>query len=346
MRRTVFTPKLVGVLILASFAAAAGCHRKPAPPRGAGLPAAAVRVRPVEKKGWVATEELVGTVRARTRATIEAKVSGRIAQLPVVAGQAVDEGDLLVLLEVREVQARLDQAKAVAQQAAQDLKRFETLLEQKAATQSEYDAVQARFAVTTAAVAEADTILAYARITAPFHGVISRKLAEVGDLASPGRPLLDLEDPSSLRLEADVPEALIGRVRLGDKLLVRHGARTNDFEGVVSELAPMADPNTRTFRVKLDLPPEGGLRLGQFGRVAVPVEEIVSIRIPVSALVVRGQMEMVFVVVEQTAQLRLVKTGRRMGDEVEIVSGLEAGEPLVIEGAAALRDGQPVEVGS
>ena len=284
------------------------------------------------------------TVRARVRATLEAKISGRIDQLPVVAGQAVKKGDLLVQLEVREVQARLDQAKAVEQQAAQDRKRFETLLAQKAVTQAEYDAIQARAEVAAASVAEAETMLGYARITAPFDGVISRRLAEVGDLASPGRPLLELEDPGSLRLEADVPEALIDRVQLGSKLPVRVGSRTNDLEGVASELAPTADPNTRTFRVKLDLPPESGLRLGQFGRVAVPVGEIASIRVPLSALVVRGQMEMVFVVVDQHAQLRLVKTGKRIGIEIEIVSGLDVGEPVVIEGGAALLDGQPVEV--
>ncbi len=344
MTKLAFPPTTTCALALLILSQTPGCGRKPDASSEVKLPSASVRARPVEAKRWLATEEVVGTIRARVRATLEAKISGRIGQLPVVAGQIVKKGDLLIQLEVREVQARLDQARAVEQQAAQDRKRFETLLAQKAVTQAEYDAVQARAEVAAASLAEAETMLGYALITAPFDGVISRRLAEVGDLASPGRPLLELEDPGSLRLEADVPEALIDRVQLGITLPVRVGARTNALEGVVSELAPMADPNTRTFRVKLDLPPESGLRLGQFGRVAVPVDEITSTRIPSSALVVRGQMEMVFVVVDQHARLRLVKTGKRIGDETEIVSGLEVGEAVVVEGGVALVDGQPVEV--
>jgi len=181
-------------------------------------------------------------------------------------------------------------------------------------------------------------------VVAPFDGVITRKLADVGDLASPGRPLLELEDPNSLRLEADVPEALVGRIQMAGPMPVRVALVGNDLAGVVSEVSPAADPNSRTFRVKLDLPPTAGLRLGQFGRVVVPLGETASVRVPATALVVRGQMEIVFVAASQKAQLRLVKTGKRVSDEIEIVSGLNPGESIVVDGAGALRDGQPLEV--
>ncbi len=117
-------------------------------------------------------------------------------------------------------------------------------------------------------------------IVAPFDGVITRKLADVGDLAAPGKPLLQMENPDTLRLEADVPEALIGNVKLGDKLAVRIAAVTNEIEGTVAEMSPTADPNSRTYLVKLDLPGATGLRSGQFGRVAVPVGEVSAIRVP------------------------------------------------------------------
>jgi RND family efflux transporter MFP subunit len=321
-----------------------GCHKPSEPLPAAQLPTVTVRAQPVQTKIYSATEEVVGTVRAKLRATLEAKVSGRIEKMPVSAGQLVKKGDLLAQLEVREVQAKLDQAKAVREQSARDRQRLEALLQQKAVTQQEYDAVLARFRVSEAAVSEAQTMLDYATITAPFDGVITRKLAEVGDLASPGRALLELEDPNALRLEADVPEALLERVQAGGKLPVRIGALTNAVPGTVSEIAPIADPNSRTFRVKLDMPPNAGLRSGQFGRLVVPVGESSNLRVPASALVRRGQMEMVFVAAKNQAQLRLVKTGRRLGDEIEILSGLEAGELIVTEGAAALVDGQPVEV--
>jgi len=105
----------------------------------------------------------------------------------------------------------------------------------------------------------------------------------------------------------------------------------------------VADPSSRTFNVTLDLPANAGLRAGQFARVAIPIGETRALRVPALAVVQRGQMELVFVVVNQQANLRLVKTGKRIGDAVELVSGVSAGELIVVEGADRLRDGQPVE---
>ncbi|HEU0011459.1 MAG TPA: efflux RND transporter periplasmic adaptor subunit, partial [Verrucomicrobiae bacterium] len=113
--------------------------------------------------------------------------------------------------------------------------------------------------------------------------------------------------------------------------------------GVVSEIAPVADPASRTFNVKLDLPANAGLRAGQFARVTIPVGETRALRLPLSAVVQRGQMELVFVAENRHAQLRLVKTGKRIGNAVELVSGVTVGEQVVVEGASRLRDGQPIE---
>jgi RND family efflux transporter MFP subunit len=233
---------------------------------------------------------------------------------------------------------------AVRQQAEADLKRLASLYEQKILSPAEFDSAQARARISTASLAEAETLLGYTKVTAPFSGVITRKYADVGDLATPGKPLLEMEDSTALRLEADVPEAVVGKLKLGDKLPVRISALENGLEGIVSEIAPAADPNSRTFLVKLDLPNVPGLRAGQFGRVAMPVGETSALRVPISAVVQRGQMEIVFVVSDGKAQLRLVKTGKRIGDEVELVSGVSAGEKIVTENAAGLIDGQPLTV--
>jgi RND family efflux transporter MFP subunit len=187
-------------------------------------------------------------------------------------------------------------------------------------------------------------MLGYAKVAAPFDGVVSRKFADIGDLASPGRPLVELEDPRALRLEADVPEALISHVQQGAKMAVRVSTLNDWLEGVVSEIAPAADLNSRTFRVKLDLPNTPGLRVGLFGRVAVPVGESLEPRVPAGALVQRGQMEMVFIVTEGHARMRLVKSGKRYGDEVELVSGVNPGEQIAVAGATDLLDGQPVSI--
>ena len=319
-----------------------GCGDKPRDTSATSRPPVAVRVRIAESKSRVATEEDVGTVRAKLHAVIEAKVSGRIEQMLVVPGQMVTAGELLVQLDAREVQARLDQADAVRQQAESDLKRATDLIQQKILSQSEYDAAQSKFRVADAAATEAKTLIGYTRVTAPFAGVITRKYADVGDLAAPGKPLLEMEDARDLQLETDVPEAVIGHLALGDKLEVRVSGVSNELAGAVSEIAPSADPNSRTFLVKLDLPPAPGLRAGQFGRVSVPVGENSALRVPATAVLQRGEMELVFVVANGHAQLRLVKTGERVGNEVELVSGVDTGELVVTEGAAQLLDGQSV----
>jgi len=334
------------LLVLTAIAASpllSGCH-KPAEPVRSELPAASVPVLTVERKCRAATEDVVGTVRPELSAAIEAKVSGRISRLLVVPGQLVKAGERLIQLDAHEIQSRLDQATAARQQAENDLKRATDLLQQKILSQSEFDNAQSKFRQFAAAEAEAKTMLGYTDILAPFDGVITRKLADVGDLAQPGKPLLQMENPNTLRFEADVPEALIGNVKLGDKLAVRIAGVGREIEGTVSEMSPAADPNSRTYLVKLDLPGAQGVRSGQFGRVAVPTGEVSAIRVPAAAVIQRGQMELVFVVASGHAELRLVKSGSRIGDELELVSGLNPGELVVTDGSAALTDGQPVTI--
>ncbi len=253
-------------------------------------------------------------------------------------------GDLIAQLDAREIQARLDQAMAIREQATRDLDRSRTLLQQQGTSQAAFDAAQAQERIAAGALKEAEAMLAYTKVVAPFDGVITRKLADVGDLATPGKPIAEMEDPRALRFEADVPEALIGNVKLGAKLAVRIGARMAAITGAVVEVAPVAEATSRTFLVKLDLPAAEGMRSGQFGRVHVPMGETHSLHVPISALVLRGQMATVFVVDKQNAQLRLVRTGKRTDIEVELLSGISPGESVVIEGADKLRDGQPVTV--
>ena len=335
-----------GIVFLAAILslAPAGCGRKTDRVQTVSFPTAIVRTKIVESKSRVATEEVVGTVRAKLRSVIEAKISGKIEQLLVVPGQQVKAGELLATIDAREVQARYDQALAVGQQTDADLKRLTSLFEQKILSQAEFDNVQSKARVANAAVIETEAMLGYTKVVAPFAGVITRKHADVGALATPGKPLLEMEDSTALRIEADVPEAVISRLSLNDRLLVRIAAIETNLEANISEIAPAADPGSRTFLVKLDLPAVPGLRAGQFGRVAVPVGETSALRVPASAVIQRGQMEIVFVARDGNAQLRLVKTGKRIGGEVELVSGIEAGEKIVTEGAVNLMDGQPLTI--
>lgn len=335
---------LVGLLCAGLFSA--GCGAKPEPAKGTSpsLPTAKVRVQTAESKPQKLTEEVVGTVRAKLHATLEAKLSGRIAKLPVVLGQRVKAGDLVVRLDAPEIAARLEQAEASLQQAERDWKRTSTLFEQQSVTRAEQDAVEARRRLAKGAVAEATAMMSYVEVVAPFDGVVTKKWVDVGDLAAPGKPLISIEDPSVLQLEADVPQAIASQIQREARLAARVDGVSGELTGTVSEIAPAADSVSRTFRVKVDLSPQPGLSSGQFARLLVPVGESRSLRVPAAAVVSRGQLEIVFVVVNQHAQLRLIKTGQRFGDAWEVLSGLDAGDSVVIEGAAQLTDGQPVEV--
>ena len=337
---------LAGLTALLGAGFTAGCHRAHPPAEsGPALPPVSVSVAPVTVGTLAATEEVVGTVRPRVEVTLEAKVSGRIEKLPVEVGARVSQGDLIAALDVREIQAQLAQAGAAEKTAERALARYGPLRKQEAGTQAEYDAVEARQRIAAAAVDQARSMLGYARITAPLDGVVTRKLAEVGDLAAPGRPIITLEEVGRYRLEADVPEALVDRLHLDDTLAVRLASRTEPLEGKVIELAPAADPGSHTFRVKIALPTVPGLRSGQFGRAFVPLAGAPSLQVPTSAVQQRGQLEMVFVVTNNIARMRLVKTGRQGDGRVEILSGLAAGEVIVVKGATRLRDGQPVRTG-
>jgi membrane fusion protein (multidrug efflux system) len=320
-----------------------GCSRRSETVGASALPVAVVKTAVAEAKPLLAVEEVVGTVRSKTRAVIEARVGGRIELLAASPGQLMKPGDVIAQLDVREIQARLDQAKVTLEQANRDLERYTVLLQQNVLTKAEFDTAEARQRIAKAAVTETETMLGYAKVTAPFAGVITRKLADVGDIAAPGRGIVELEDPVALRVEANVPEGLVRLIKLGDRLGVSSVELSTPVSAAASEIAPASDPASRTSLVKLDLPPNSGLRLGQFVRVAVPVGEKNSLRLVASAVVLRGQMEMVFVVTNQTAQMRLVKSGRSMDGEVEIVSGLGAGERVVVEGAQTLLDGQPLQ---
>jgi len=323
----------------------AGCHKAHQGHTAAEpeLPSVQVCTQTVEAKPLVSVEEVVGTVRAKLRATIEAKTTGRITDMPVVLGQKVKAGEPLARLYAPEIKARLEQAETTLQQAERDSNRLSSLLNQNAVARADFEAADTRYRVAKGAVAEARAMMGYVDILAPFDGVVTRKWVDVGDQAAPGKPLVDIEDPSKLRLEADVPEAIASKIKQDACMTIRLGQSTGDLSGTIAEIAPIADPISRTFRVKLDMPTSPGLMSGQFARLIVPVGENTSMRVPTSAVVQRGQMEILFVVENQHARLHLVKTGRRVNDETEILSGLDSGDSVVLDNPQQLVDGQPVK---
>lgn len=303
-----------------------------------------VKLAAVQVDQASSAERVPGNVRPAVDVTIEAKISGRISKLLVKEGDLVKSGQLLVEIDAKEIQAKLDQALASKRQAEQDLERFAKLLPSGAVTKQEYDTAVARANVTKAGVEEASAVLAYAHIEAPFDGVVTKKSANEGDLALPGKPLLSLEKQELYRFEADVPETLSAGVTSGKSLQVRLAGVEEELAGSVAEISPTTDPSSRTLHVKLDLPSNPLLRSGQFGYVLVPVRGRAEMRIPLAALVERGQMELVFVERDGAAELRLVRSGKRDAHTVEILSGLSAGDKIVTSDPARLHEGDKLEV--
>ena len=196
-------PRLL-VTVAAAMALVA-CHAKKEAAGLESLPSVAVRTIVAESKARPSSEEVVGTVRAKLHAVIEAKVSGRIEALLVAPGQTVKAGDLIAQLDAREIQAKLDQALALREQATRDLARSRELLDKKITTQAEFDAVQARARVAEGAAREMETMLGYTKVVAPFDGIVTRKLADVGDLAAPGKAIIEMEDPQRASLRGRRP---------------------------------------------------------------------------------------------------------------------------------------------
>jgi membrane fusion protein (multidrug efflux system) len=335
--------KIILTALLAVAGAGCGKHEESGAP-APKAPPVAVEVTEVAVQPLWDEEEVVGNVEAAQRAVLSAKVTGVIDSLKVAPGARVTRGGVLATIDAREIRARLDSAVAAQDQAKKDFARIERLLQSGSSTRQEFDAATTRLRTADAALVEARTMLQYTEITAPFDGVVTRKMVEVGDLATPGKPLLEMENSSLLRFECQIPEALIDRVQMGAELPVAIDAAGAALTGKVSEIAPSASAGSRTFLVKLDLPPAEKLRAGQFGRVSVPVRERPAVLVAEGAVVRRGQIESVFVIEEGVARLRLVKTGRRHNGQVEVISGLTGGEKVASKDAHLLRDGAAVEV--
>jgi RND family efflux transporter MFP subunit len=245
-----------------------------------------------------------------------------------------------VKLSAREVDARLEQTRAVSAQAARDRARATSLVGQGAISVADYEAAMSQWTVALARQAEASSIAERRVLRAPFAGVITSKIASIGDTALPGQPLLVLEARSALRLEAQVPETAGERLAIGDAVPVR--IEGLELEGRLAEVQPASDATTRTRLFKIDLPDTTGLRSGQFGRALLAGTQSRTVTVPTEAVVRHGQLEGVFVVDSGVARLRLVRSGREWKGRVEISSGLSGGEKVALA-ATGLVDGDSVE---
>ena len=286
-----------------------------------------------------------GTVVAETTTHISSRIMARITKMPVDTGEQVSRGDVLVELNKEDLRSRVRQAtskrsalEAKLRQATSDFQRVKALYEDEAATERQFEqarsrkeALESRVDQAKEAVAEAKEALSWATIHAPFDGVISNRMADPGDMARPGRTLLKLHNPNALRADIYVPETDINHVTQGTKVTVRFPSLHQRVNGTIYEVDPIADPPTRTVRVKVRLQDEQGIRPGVYARMKYQVDTRETLLIPQEAVYRKGQLEMVRIRKRDRVWTRHVKTGERFRDQVEVLSGLNAGDRIVVE---------------
>lgn len=344
-----------------------------------------VRTETIQPVALADETALIGSVAARTKVTVAAKVMSYVKAVHAREGSRVRAGQTLVELDGDEMQAGLEAAQAMraeaeaavasagqgiaSAQAQRDLaaathERFEELLGKKSVAQQEYDEVAARLrsaeaglalarsqqsqaeakrAQADAAIAKANLMLGYAKISSPVNGVVTSRMVDPGALASPGMPLLEIEQGGGYRLEVAVPESDAGRLRIGNPLRISIDALGEDgpSRGPIVEIVPAVDPGSRTFVAKIALPNHPLLRSGLYGKAFLPGPARESLTVPVSAVVARGQLRSVFVVEDGRVRRRLVTLGEERAGRVEVLSGVSAGDEIVLNPEDAA-DGAPV----
>lgn len=327
-------------------------RREEAPPLATGVTV----VAPSPSRDEAETAATLRPFRSASPGTV---LMGRVEKILKREGERVRAGESLAIVDSRDATARKAQAEAaVAAAAAAETQarlargRVERLFAKKAASRRNVeDAVAAHDAAVAAlAAAEegsraADVYVQYARIPAPFDGVVTRRRIEAGDLAAPGMPLFDIEDLSKLKVEAQVAESAIAGLSVGDAVAVvtESGAAR---PATLDEILPAGDPASRTFTVKAIVDnADGALRSGGFARLRIPGAAREVLRVPGTAVVTRGPLRGVFVVDDSgVARLRWVTLGRMTAAEVEVLSGLSSGERVVTAPPGELEDGRRVEV--
>lgn len=318
--------------------------------------------------------EVVGTVRASESAQMAAQVMGNVLAINAREGDRVRRGQVLIVLDDAQFRAGQERASAALNAAEHDgaaadaeyalasatLKRYQDLFEKKSVSPQEFDEVKARYqaasarreatragqAQAKAGLAQATTMLGYTRVRAPFDGMVTERRVDPGALAAPGMPLLTVEGAGRYRLEATVDESNVRFARVGATVPVRIDALPGqELAGRVVQIVPAADPASRSFTVKAELPANAALRSGLFGRAYFSRGQRDSLLVPRTAVVDRGQLQGVYVLSpDKVASLRYITAGKAQGEQVEVLSGVQTGDVIVVAPGTRELGGKRVEV--
>jgi membrane fusion protein, multidrug efflux system len=345
-RRVLWTALLVGAL----GTSAAGPSAAPdAAPR-------ALPTVPVTSGGSADTTAFDGVVQAVRQTAIAAQVPGAVVSMQVKAGDTVKAGQVLLRLDARAAEqtaaagsAQVQAARAAQEVATRDFERQQQLFQKNYISQAaldraeaQYKATQAEAAAQLASAGAARTQSGFYVVKAPYDGVVSDVTVVLGDMAMPGRPLLTVYDPRALRVSVAVPQMVAARLTPGQSVQIElPGALAGRITSVKTQRLPAVDPATHTLELRLDLPAGlSGVTPGMFARAWLPVAGAAEARlyVPARAIVRRAELSAVYVMgVDGRALLRQVRLGRSIGDNVEVLAGVSAGERVVLDPQAAAR---------
>jgi RND family efflux transporter MFP subunit len=291
--------------------------------------------------------------KGQTLIVLEGADLAAAARAARAAALAAEQGSNATAAELRAAEAGLTLARATHDRIARlQAKRSATAQELDDATAALRSAearvagasarvLQAASAIESARGAsdQAGTTASFTTIAAPFDGVVTEKMIEPGNMASPGRPLLHLEDTREFRLEVRVDESRLRRIRNGDRVPVFLGDATSSITCTVVEISRAVDADARAFLVKIALPDAFGRRSGEFGKARFGGAPRRALTIPPSAIVRRGQLTSVFVVDQGVARVRLVSLS-----ESEVLAGVTEAESVILSPPPAVTDGTRVRV--
>lgn len=327
----------------AAFAAPAAVST----PSSTSLPAATIAWQQVQ-----ATRSTEGVVQAERQSTVAAQTGGRITQILFRPGDAVKQGQVIMRIDpslaqqqVAGAQAQVAEAQVALAKAESDYQRYQDLLAKGFVSQaqmdgvaSQYRAAQARVQALRAGSSQASTARGFADVTAPYSGVMSALLVEVGETAAPGTPLATGFDPAWLRATAQLPQAWVDAVRAGNQAFIEVPGQNQWLPAARMVILPAADPRTHSTEVRVYLPENvPGLLPGQFVRLHFATGAARRLTVPARAVLQRSELTAVYVLPEKgRPQLRQVRLGQRQSDgSYEILAGLRAGEKVALDPIAA-----------
>jgi RND family efflux transporter MFP subunit len=291
----------------------------------------------VDTAGTAGVYRAAGTVRSARRAELSTRLVGRVESVRVRAGDRVRAGQLLLTVERASLSAAERQAASSLELATANLRRVERLYADSAAPLVQLEAARNAMAQAEGQARAVRADLSYADLRAPFDGTVASRLVDPGDNASPGLPLLVVEDRGAREIVVTVPDELRHWLQPGRDLAVEIGAGRRRITARILAVVIGADPRSPTVELRLSGPAD--LAPGLAAVAEIPMEEHSVLLVPAGALVQRGQLDGVFLFApDSTLRLRWVRLGRSRGDSVEVVSGLQPGDLVALDGAGA-RDG-------